>query len=162
MAETPPKMDLAKELAKGVVVHRNLQQEIIVTTTDRMRLCLMRHQAILSGRTAWIAPLGILSALVGVLVAADFRDRLFLDKDQWKLIFTIGIGASAVWLLFSLLHSGRNLWVSWKKGAEGTVDDILNELKATTPEVATLITEPMIHATPMPNHISGRVPPLSN
>jgi hypothetical protein len=73
MPETPPKMDFTKELVKGLTVHPTLNQEILVTTSDKLRLCLQQHQSILAGRTVWIAPLGVLLALLCALLASDFR-----------------------------------------------------------------------------------------
>jgi hypothetical protein len=134
MADPSPKVDIGKALIKGIRVHYSLEQEVVVTTCDKFRLCLVRHQNLLSARTSWIAPLGLLLTFVTALIAADFKDVL-LSPENWKIAFSVGVGASGLWLLWTLYHSGRSLWVGLKKGLEGTIDDIVNELKVKIPEV---------------------------
>src|SRR5216683_1703617 len=93
MADPSSKIDIGKALIKGIRVHSSLEQEVIVTTCDKLRLCLGRHQNILSTRTSWIAPLGLLLTFVTAMIAADFKDVL-LSPENWKAAFSIGIGAS--------------------------------------------------------------------
>jgi len=132
-------MDFSKELIKGLTVHSSLDQEVLVTTMDKLRLCLSHHQQVLTGRTSWIAPLGVLLTMTCVVVAADFKDALFLSKKAWETIFILGIGASALWLTIALYNAGQNAWAGWTKGINGTIDDIVIELKAKTNQTASLL-----------------------
>ena len=139
MADAPSKMDFGKELSRGMLVHSTLTQEVLVTTADKLRLCLIGHKEALSCRTGWVAPLGILLALVCALVAADFKDALLLSKEAWHNLFTASAGACALWFLWSAVRACRSSWVHWRMGSQGTIDDIVDELKVTTPEVRSLL-----------------------
>jgi hypothetical protein len=142
MAERP-KMDFSTELTRGIKVHSDLRHEILVTTSDKLRLCLQRHQTFFTGRTAWLGPSGILLAFLCALVAADFKDFI-VSKDTWKLVFTIGIGVSGLWLALTVVQAIKITLREWATGSPGTIDGIVKELKAETTGVASLIAPPQV------------------
>ena len=90
-------------------VHLNVSQEVIVTTEDKMRLCLSEHLKRMEKRKGWVAPLGILGAIVVTLVTSTFKD-MGLDAATWKAVFIITGLISLCWLI----HSVKESWNSEK------------------------------------------------
>lgn len=100
------------------IVHSNLDQEVIQITEDRLRLVLKDHLEDAEERKAWIAPLGILMAIVTSFVTATFRDFHF-KAATWEAAFLIGGLLSLGWLV-----------VAAKKAAKApTIDDIVDKIK---------------------------------
>jgi len=105
-------IDLNSELSKNLTVHKNVKQEFILTTTDKIKLVLIeRKESMLSGREWWM-PLGLLISFVTTLLTADFKDALYLPKDVWHALFVWLTLGSVIWLIVKLnklrKHWGRN------------------------------------------------------
>jgi hypothetical protein len=81
-------------------LNREVINDIIVTTTDKLKNQLNEYQEILSGKLDWIGPLGIVISLVAALVASDFKDSLYIKADAWQGIFIVAIILSTIWLAF--------------------------------------------------------------
>jgi hypothetical protein len=101
-------------------VHLNLGQDVIVTTEDKMRLCLRDHLAILEKRKAWIAPLGIFATLVVIFPTTTFKDFCYLTADTWKALF-IFAG------VFAFLWTGLALY---RARQSSSIDNVIQNLKA--------------------------------
>jgi hypothetical protein len=91
-------LSLDKELIESSVVHKNVAQEFVVTTSDKIRICLRDYQAALKAQNDWLTPLGILLTLLASLVAADFRQFLGLSSEIWKATFIVGSAICFIWL----------------------------------------------------------------
>lgn len=90
-----------KGLIKNSRIHTNLAQEVIVTTEDKVRLCLNDYLSKISKKNAWIAPFGILITIVITLISTNFKSFLF-SADTWIAIFVITGGLNLLWLFFCL------------------------------------------------------------
>ncbi|EXI85602.1 MAG: hypothetical protein AW11_03430 [Candidatus Accumulibacter regalis] len=100
------------------VVHSNLDQEIIQITEDKLRLVLNQHIAAAEQRKAWIAPLGILVAIVIVFSTSTFKD-VFFKAPTWEAIFFIAGLLSLGWLIRTL----------WQAHNSPTVDSLVEKIK---------------------------------
>lgn len=109
-------------LLQDSVVHKNLGQDIITTTTDRLKLKLIEFEKDLTTRERWIAPTGILVSLIATLITANFQVALGLSADTWKAIFIICIFLTSIWLILSL----RKLGQAWRRP---TLDHIIEQIK---------------------------------
>jgi len=118
---TPSKIEIGKEFSEKLTVHKNLEQEVVVTTVDKVRLCLIKNQNLLSAKKEWFTPLGLFLALLTTLVAADFRDFI-LKQDTWTALYIIGMIISFCWLCCSGCRA-------WKNRAKSSIDGIVEELK---------------------------------
>lgn len=99
-------------------VHIKLSEEVIITTEDKVRLCLGEHLKRIEKKKGWIAPLGILMTIILTLVTASFRDALF-EAVAWKYFFIFAGVASFVWLGLAVkeaFHSEK-------------LEDVVSELK---------------------------------
>ena len=103
---------------KARSVHSNLQQDIIVITVDRVKICLIEKIRLVEDRNKWIAPFGILLTIGVVFPTASFRDWI-LKKETWEAVFVVAAIASLAWLIVTLVQRPRAV----------SVDDIINGLK---------------------------------
>src|SRR5215470_4681281 len=83
-------------------VDTNVTQQIIVTTADKARLCLIESLHRMERRRAWIAPAGILVTLVVVFPTTTFQDFIGLSKEYWRAIFSVATVATFIWLVICL------------------------------------------------------------
>src|SRR5712692_8032562 len=88
-----------EQIVRESTVHANVGQELIFTTKDRLKLCLIAHQEVLRAKQGWAIPLGILVPVVLALATADFRDLFGLKGDSWRASFVIGALFSTAWLV---------------------------------------------------------------
>ena len=67
---------ITDELALGSSVHKNVAQQFIVTTEDKITICLTRHQQAVLASRDWVGVLGVvISIFATLLVTEKFRDR---------------------------------------------------------------------------------------
>ncbi len=124
MMSSKSQIEFEKEFSEKLTIHKNLNQEVVVTTVDKVRLCLMKNRDCLTAKNEWLTPLGIFLALLTTLVAAEFRNFIF-DPNVWTSIYVIGTILSLFWLL----RSGYN---AYKNRNSGSIDFIVNEMKSQT------------------------------
>jgi len=102
-------------------VNLNVDQEIIMITEDRAKLCLMKYLENIGKRDSWTTPFAILLTVVVTLATTSFKQFL-VSADVWQAIFLIVGGLSVLWLAISLLRRPKA-----KK-----IEDVIKELKAAT------------------------------
>jgi hypothetical protein len=101
-----------------VNVSPNISQHIIMTTEDRLKLCLTETLKKAERKHDWIAPLGLLIAVITAFVTASFKDYI-LSAKTWEAVFVmVGLG-SIIWLIISIRYAFIKI----------DIDDIINELK---------------------------------
>ncbi len=101
------------------VVHSNLDQEIIQITEDKLRLVLNLHLAKCEQRLAWVAPLGLLIAILTAFTTATFKDAFMLSAATWEAAFLIAALLSAAWLAKTAIAAFQ----------ASTVEDIVAKIK---------------------------------
>jgi len=101
-------------------VHLNVTQEVIITTEDKINLCLSQHLKRIERKRSWIAPFGILIAIVLTFVTSSFKENVLqLNADTWRAIFIIAGLICFVWLIRSIIEAIKSL----------KVEDIVEKLK---------------------------------
>jgi len=65
---------LTNQLVIVSSVSLNVSQNLIITTEDKVRLCLSEHLDRMQKRRGWIAPLGILVTILLTLITSTFRN----------------------------------------------------------------------------------------
>jgi hypothetical protein len=121
----------ASEILRTSEVHFNVREQYVVTTEDKIRLCLSQHLSAMEQREAWVAPATTLLALVGAIVTAEFKDVVF-SKYTWQALF---VG-------FSLLCGAWLAWALIRRRRAPSMDDVVHQMKKgavapTTPQGAT-------------------------
>jgi hypothetical protein len=84
-------------------VHTNIQQELIVTTEDKLTLCLNEALQQLAVSSSWTTPPGIVITLAVVFPTAAFQDWI-IPALSWKTIFINALLLACVWFIASVRH----------------------------------------------------------
>ena len=118
-----------KELSRKLTIHTNLDEDVIITTTDKLELRLRDHQKSLIAKQRWYLPLSILITLVITLATASFKPFWGFKAEHIEAFFYTGV----ISCLYLLIKSLIILWCNRKKGIIKTV---IEELKNKTKEDA--------------------------
>jgi hypothetical protein len=100
-------IEFDKEILEKLTVHKNLDQEIVVTTVDKVQLCLMKNRDCLTAKKEWVTPLSIIIALLTTLLAAKFEDFVF-KSHVWNAIYIMGLVLAFIWLTRSGYKALKN------------------------------------------------------
>lgn len=95
--------DIQKRIAQETNIYFNLGQNAIVTTEDKLKIVLMTCLPKIESRRAWIAPTGILVAIVTAIVTASFKDFLFIDAATLKALFYFFALTCLGWLVMTFI-----------------------------------------------------------
>ena len=118
-------IDFGNELSKNLTIHKNVKQEIIVTTADKIKLVLISTKEILTAQRDWWTPFGLLISFITTLCTADFKDAFKLSKEFWHAIFVLLTIASIIWLAMCFYKIYKN----W---GEDNLDKIIEKIKLRT------------------------------
>ena len=105
-------------------VNTDLEQEGILVTEDRIRLCIGEHLKKLERRKGWIAPLVAFAILAVTLATATFRD-FGLNATVWEILFLTGFFVSLVWLAVSAVEARH----------PANIEDVIGRLKNSSIEL---------------------------
>lgn len=106
------------KFVKADKIYDNLGQEVIMTTEDKARICLLEHLRYLEKRRGWSTPLAILLTVIVTIVTTEFKDVGF-GASTWQAIFVIAGIIAAIWLGFSVIKIPKSI----------TIEDVINKLK---------------------------------
>jgi hypothetical protein len=104
-------------------VHLNVEQEIIVITVDRITMLLREHLNEVESKKGWIAPIGILLAILLTFVTSDFHSNFLFDAATWRAVFFLcALGAGGVFA-YTAWFACSSWWRS------ETLDKLVNKMK---------------------------------
>lgn len=115
-------IDFGNELSKNLTIHKNVKQEIIVTTADKIKLVLIATKDVLIAQRDWWTPFGLLISFITTLCTAEFKESFGVSKEFWHAIFVILTIASAIWLM----RCFYNLYKNW---GDDNLDNIIEKIK---------------------------------
>jgi len=125
----PETADIAESLGENLVrnseVHFNLGQHVIVTTEDRLHLCLKYYVDSLSARQRWITPASLFATFMLVFSTAQFHEALGLSATTWEAFFLLCTVAAALWTVVATTNALR---------VRTTIEDIIEQLKKSSAE----------------------------
>jgi hypothetical protein len=85
---------LTEEIISNYGVSVNVRQEFIVTTEDKLRLCLHAHLENVEKRKDWWTPAGLFFAILTTLVTTSTFKNIGLKATEWRALFIFtGVGA---------------------------------------------------------------------
>jgi len=123
---TPKKgaiIELDQEDFQGeVIIHKNLSQDVVLTTEDKLRLALIQHREVLASRSEWLGAATLTLSFLSSLLLTNFKDIGPLTADTWR----------AVYLIFFLLAFVRLINVVYKMYAnrkKASVDYVIKMIK---------------------------------
>jgi len=110
---------LLSQLVEVDQLYLNVSQQLIVTTEDKVELCLNKHYKNAEKKREWLTPFSLFVAIALVFATSDFK-LFILSAATWEAIFIILAASSLCWFLFSIKSAFRNI----------EIDLIIDELKA--------------------------------
>jgi uncharacterized membrane protein (DUF485 family) len=116
---------LGAQITQNSKFHLNLAQDVIVTTEDRLRLCLNTHLNRVVAQQGWIAPISLLITLLIVFATSTFQPFIF-PATTWQAIFAIGTVSTAVWSVVAVIKA-------W--GADTQVDTLVEQIKTASQQL---------------------------
>jgi len=116
---------LSNELVQNSKIYFNLNQDVIVTTEDKLRLCLQNYIKSLIKKEGWIAPLTLCIMFLLVFASSNFHDNFIFSADTWKAIFIICVIVSALWSLKAIYCA-----ITTRK----PLDNLISDIKKTFPK----------------------------
>jgi hypothetical protein len=112
---------VATQMVQVTQVYVNVAQQLIVTTEDKVRLCLNERMQNIEKRGEWTTPAGILLTLLVTFPTTVFREFL-LSKETWEAVFIVAAFLALGWLLRCFRRRPK----------AQSVDDVLNQMKQGT------------------------------
>lgn len=95
-------INFGDEFSKDLTVHKNVRQEVIVATTDKIRLVLISTKEAMLSRREWQTPFGLLISFVITFCTADFKDAMNISKDVWFAVFVSLSIVCFVWFVYAI------------------------------------------------------------
>ncbi len=102
---TPPRMPPRKgavieldeeDLKSEVIIHKNLTQDLVVTTEDKMKLALIEYRDTLASRGEWLSAAVLTLSFLSSLLLTDFKDIGPLTSETWQAVYFIFFLAALV------------------------------------------------------------------
>lgn len=110
---------LGRYILQNSKLQSSLGEIVIITTEDKIELCLTRHLKDVEKRRGWITPLGLFLTILLTFLTTDFRDWIGIPKDTWRAVFLIADALFIGWL-------GVAVKSAWRSQ---TLRDIIYEIK---------------------------------
>lgn len=99
-------IDISAHISRSITVSTNLEQDVIVTTRDKISNALHDVLPKYRRRVAWLGPAGITLSLWIALASTDFNQKLLgVPADTWKGAFMFAAAAGTIWVLVSVLRA---------------------------------------------------------
>jgi hypothetical protein len=89
-------------------IHKNLTQDVILTTEDKLRLALIEHREVLSGKKEWISGGTLALSMLSTLLLTNFKDGLGLSAETWRAVYFLFFGLALFWFINSLYKLFKN------------------------------------------------------
>jgi hypothetical protein len=121
-SKTGISVDFSDELSKNLTIHKNVKQEIIITTEDKIKLVLIKSKEILTSQRDWWTPCGLFISVITTLITSNFEDSLGLTKELWHALFLVLAIVSGGWLV-------RATYTFFKTSGQNDLDSIIEQIK---------------------------------
>lgn len=105
-------------MQKKTRLHLKVNEDLILTTMDKLKICLSEHLSKIESKYLWFTPAGILTTIIVVIPTTSFQTFIF-GPDTWKAIFFI-----------SALIAGYKTYQLYPRGGnDSSIQAVLDEIK---------------------------------
>jgi len=116
-------IELDQEDFQGeVIIHKNLTQDVVLTTEDKLRLALIQHRETLNSRAEWLGAGTLALSFLSTLLLTTFKDVGPLSASTWQAVYLIFF----VLALARLVNILVKMYVNRKKA---TIDYVIRRIK---------------------------------
>ena len=98
---------LSQKFRETNTTHWNLDQDTIITTEDKLRLCL--HNAVdrLDAKRKWWTPSALLVTLILALTTTEFKDQFAIPAATWHAFFLLLVVVTVLWTAVAIWKATR-------------------------------------------------------
>jgi len=116
-------IELDQEDFQGeVIIHKNLTQDVVLTTEDKLRLALIQHRETLNSRAEWVGAGVLAFSFLSTLLLTQFKDIGPLSASTWQAVYFILF----VLALARFVNILVKMYVNRKKA---TIDYVIRRIK---------------------------------
>jgi len=111
-----------EDLKSDVIIHKNLTQDVLLTTEDKMKLTLIEYREVLASRAEWLGAGVLALSFLSSLLFTGFKDIGPLKASTWQAIYAI----------FFILSFGRFAIVVYKmyvNRKKATINYVIRRIK---------------------------------
>ena len=111
-----------EDLKSDVIIHKNLTQDVLLTTEDKMKLTLIEYREVLASRAEWLGAGVLALSFLSSLLFTSFKDIGPLKASTWQAIYAI----------FFMLSFGRFIVVLYKmyvNRKKATINYVIRRIK---------------------------------
>lgn len=112
-----------EDLRSEVIIHKNLTQDVLLTTEDKMKLALIEYRDVLTARSEWLSSALIVLSLVSTLLLSDFKDVGPLTAATWQSIYFI-------FLVLAVVRFGNVVIKMYQHRKRARIDFVISKIKA--------------------------------
>lgn len=135
-------LDVGRAMTDRLVMHQNVQQEVVVITVDKLRICLEKQRGYLASSREWLGFAGLTLSLIATLVTSSFQTSLGLKPEHWQAIYVISAFLSLGWTLKLIVEAVR---ANRLLGIDGLIDRIKNQDRQALSPIASAILDAVRH-----------------
>lgn len=141
-------IDFNSAMMADLTVHQNVRQELVVTTVDKLKICLMENREQLTAGREWMGMVGLTLSLVATLIAATFKDK-WLPAATWEALYLLCSIAAAAYSSVLIIRAVRS-------AISGGIDELIDRIaKRSKPVDSLLLSDTMLRALYSEAFIAG-------
>ena len=96
------------DLKSEVIIHKNLTQDVLLTTEDKLKLALIEYRETLASRTEWLGAGTLALSFLSTLLLSSFKDVGPLSATTWQAVYFIFFLLSFARFINSLVKMYQN------------------------------------------------------
>jgi hypothetical protein len=102
-------INFGDEISMNSTIYTNVDQEIVITTVDKIKLVLISTRDIMAAQRSWITPITLFFSCITTLSTSEFKDSLGLKKEFWHSAFLLLAIVSAIMFVISFIRLIKNI-----------------------------------------------------
>lgn len=111
-----------KDFNGDVIIHKNLTQDVLVITEDKMKLTLLEYKNILSAGAEWFSASTTVLSFLAALLLTNFKDVGPLTAETWQAIYFM-------FFVISLARFINVLYKMFRNRKKANVDYVIRKLR---------------------------------
>ncbi len=112
------------DLKSEVIIHKNLTQDVLLTTEDKMKLALIEYRDVLTARSNWLSAAVLVLSFLSSLLLSDFKDVGPITAATWQAIYFI-------FLVLAIIQFVNVLVKMYLYRKRAHIDFVINKIKQT-------------------------------
>jgi hypothetical protein len=111
-----------EDLRSEVIIHKNLTQDVLLTTEDKMKLALIEYRDVLTARSEWLSAAVLVLSFLSSLLLSDFKDVGPISAATWQAIYFI-------FLMLAVFRFVNVVWKMYQNRRRARIDFVINKIK---------------------------------